>query len=35
MTRKEFRELVGQMALVFCFLMLQIVGVYFVFKDQL
>lgn len=35
MNRKEFRELISQMAFVFCFLMLQLVGVYFVFKDQL
>lgn len=35
MNRQEFRELMGQMLFAFLFIMLQIVGVFVIFKDQL
>lgn len=35
MTRKEFRELMEQMLFAFLFVMLQLLGVLFIFKDQL
>lgn len=35
MSRKELRELLGQLLFTFVFLMLQIVGVFIIFKDQL
>jgi hypothetical protein len=33
--RQEFRELLGQLLFTFVFLMLQIVGVFIIFKDEL
>ncbi len=35
MNRQEFRELMGQMLFAFLFVMLQLLGVLIVFKDQL
>jgi len=35
MDRKEFRELMGQMLFAFLFIMLQLLGVLIIFKDQL
>jgi len=35
MSRQEFRELMGQMLFAFLFVMLQLLGVLIVFKDQL
>jgi len=35
MNRQEFRELMGQILFAFLFLMLQLLGVLIVFKDQL
>ena len=35
MTRKELRELLGQMLFAFLFVMLQLLGVLIIFKDQL
>mgnify|MGYP006241766555 FL=1 len=33
--RQEFREFLGQITFVFIFIMLQILGVYIIFADQL
>jgi hypothetical protein len=33
--REEFRETMGQMLFTFIFIMLQIIGVYIIFADQL
>jgi len=35
MNRQELRELMGQMLFAFLFVMLQLLGVLIVFKDQL
>ena len=35
MKREEFRELMGQMLFAFLFIMLQLLGVLIIFKDQL
>jgi len=35
MNREEFRELMGQMLFAFLFVMLQLLGVLIIFKDQL
>jgi hypothetical protein len=35
MSREEFRELMGQMLFAFLFVMLQLLGVLIIFKDQL
>ncbi len=35
MNRQEFRELMGQMLFAFLFVMLQLLGVLIIFKDQL
>ena len=35
MKRAEFRELMGQMLFAFLFVMLQLLGVLIIFKDQL
>lgn len=35
MSREEFREMMGQILFAFLFVMLQIIGVLIIFKDQL
>lgn len=35
MNRKEFRELIAQMAIAFLFILVNIIGVFLVFHDQL
>jgi hypothetical protein len=35
MNRQQFRELIGQMLFAFLFVMLQLLGVLIIFKDQL